>query len=244
LTEAATTGKIDYLRGLKENVVIGKLIPAGTGAEERRRIALKAEEAAKQVAVVAPDQVAVADGPDIEDKKKSAEPTKTLRTPTLSPEDLAAIQLAESLRKELLDGFDDDVAPVTQTPQSNAVQPLRATFLLPSNTPTKAFFKGYIYNAADGDYIRGVHVSVWPLNMQISDITLHDLQQNDTSSITNEQGYFKIELASATPAHEQAFTAILEYQGNVYVIPSKTLFDHYVMYDEQFNGLYIPIEIT
>ncbi len=31
LTEAAISGKIDYLRGLKENVVVGRLIPAGTG---------------------------------------------------------------------------------------------------------------------------------------------------------------------------------------------------------------------
>lgn len=31
LTEAAITGKVDYLHGLKENVIIGKLIPAGTG---------------------------------------------------------------------------------------------------------------------------------------------------------------------------------------------------------------------
>ncbi len=39
LTEAAITGKVDYLRGLKENVVIGKLIPAGTGIEKRRALA-------------------------------------------------------------------------------------------------------------------------------------------------------------------------------------------------------------
>ncbi len=31
LTEAATTGKTDNLKGLKENVVVGRLIPAGTG---------------------------------------------------------------------------------------------------------------------------------------------------------------------------------------------------------------------
>jgi DNA-directed RNA polymerase subunit beta' len=31
LTEAAVTGKADPLRGLKENVVVGRLIPAGTG---------------------------------------------------------------------------------------------------------------------------------------------------------------------------------------------------------------------
>ena len=39
LTEAAITGKVDYLRGLKENVVIGKLIPAGTGIEKRKQMA-------------------------------------------------------------------------------------------------------------------------------------------------------------------------------------------------------------
>ena len=38
LTEAAIRGKIDYLRGLKENVIMGRLIPAGTGMEYYRRI--------------------------------------------------------------------------------------------------------------------------------------------------------------------------------------------------------------
>jgi DNA-directed RNA polymerase subunit beta' len=40
LTEAAVTGKRDHLRGLKENVVVGRLIPAGTGLayhSERKR---------------------------------------------------------------------------------------------------------------------------------------------------------------------------------------------------------------
>jgi DNA-directed RNA polymerase subunit beta' len=36
LTEAAISGKIDYLRGLKENVIMGRLIPAGTGMEYYR----------------------------------------------------------------------------------------------------------------------------------------------------------------------------------------------------------------
>ena len=33
LTEAAVSGKTDTLRGLKENVIVGRLIPAGTGAQ-------------------------------------------------------------------------------------------------------------------------------------------------------------------------------------------------------------------
>ena len=44
LTEAAINGAKDHLIGLKENVIIGKLIPAGTGAEARR---LQAEKAAQ-----------------------------------------------------------------------------------------------------------------------------------------------------------------------------------------------------
>ena len=36
LTEAAIMGKVDTLRGLKENVIIGRLIPAGTGLAYRR----------------------------------------------------------------------------------------------------------------------------------------------------------------------------------------------------------------
>jgi DNA-directed RNA polymerase subunit beta' len=37
LTEAAVQGKVDTLEGLKENVIVGRLIPAGTGDERDRR---------------------------------------------------------------------------------------------------------------------------------------------------------------------------------------------------------------
>lgn len=44
LTEAAIKGKVDGLIGLKENVIIGKLIPAGTGYTKYRNIAIEARE--------------------------------------------------------------------------------------------------------------------------------------------------------------------------------------------------------
>jgi DNA-directed RNA polymerase subunit beta' len=44
LTEAAIHGKVDYLRGLKENVIIGHLIPAGTGLAGYRKLRLEAEK--------------------------------------------------------------------------------------------------------------------------------------------------------------------------------------------------------
>jgi DNA-directed RNA polymerase subunit beta' len=43
LTEAAVAGKVDYLRGLKENVIMGRLIPAGTGLEHYRSLQLLTE---------------------------------------------------------------------------------------------------------------------------------------------------------------------------------------------------------
>jgi DNA-directed RNA polymerase subunit beta' len=55
LTEAAVAGKVDHLKGLKENVIVGRLIPAGTGsavrkvkrvAAERDRVQLEAQRAA------------------------------------------------------------------------------------------------------------------------------------------------------------------------------------------------------
>ncbi|WP_305848855.1 DNA-directed RNA polymerase subunit beta' [Sedimentibacter sp. zth1] len=44
LTEAATKGKVDNLIGLKENVIIGKLIPAGTGMKKYRNVGIEVEK--------------------------------------------------------------------------------------------------------------------------------------------------------------------------------------------------------
>ena len=48
LTEAAIKGKTDSLIGLKENVIIGKLIPAGTGMQAYRNVKINTEEAEGQ----------------------------------------------------------------------------------------------------------------------------------------------------------------------------------------------------
>jgi DNA-directed RNA polymerase subunit beta' len=41
LTEAATRARVDYLRGFKENVIMGHIIPAGTGFDHHRKVHLK-----------------------------------------------------------------------------------------------------------------------------------------------------------------------------------------------------------
>ncbi|MYN65771.1 MAG: DNA-directed RNA polymerase subunit beta' [Acidobacteria bacterium] len=44
LTEASISGKVDHLRGLKENVTMGRLIPAGTGFDYYRQVRIEADE--------------------------------------------------------------------------------------------------------------------------------------------------------------------------------------------------------
>ena len=44
LTEAALQGKVDYLRGLKENVIMGRLIPAGTGLGVYDRLTIESDD--------------------------------------------------------------------------------------------------------------------------------------------------------------------------------------------------------
>jgi DNA-directed RNA polymerase subunit beta' len=53
LTEAAIKGKVDPLLGLKENVIIGKLIPAGTGMSRYRNV--KVESAGEEPETVSSD---------------------------------------------------------------------------------------------------------------------------------------------------------------------------------------------
>ncbi|MGH7640484.1 MAG: DNA-directed RNA polymerase subunit beta' [Candidatus Dormibacteria bacterium] len=62
LTEAAISGKVDRLRGLKENVIIGKLIPAGTGLDYYRKLREEAVRYLEAAAEELPEQPAGEDG--------------------------------------------------------------------------------------------------------------------------------------------------------------------------------------
>jgi DNA-directed RNA polymerase subunit beta' len=57
LTEAAINGKVDYLRGLKENVIMGRLIPAGTGMEYYRHVKIAGEDVVEEELITEPDQL-------------------------------------------------------------------------------------------------------------------------------------------------------------------------------------------
>src|ERR1035438_7786587 len=54
LTEAAINGKVDYLRGLKENVIMGRLVPAGTGMEYYRQVKIAGEDGVEETPTEVP----------------------------------------------------------------------------------------------------------------------------------------------------------------------------------------------
>jgi DNA-directed RNA polymerase subunit beta' len=91
LTEASVQGKIDTLNGLKEHVIVGRLIPAGTGAgmnrmrvaASSRDVALRAQQRKLQDALVAPDS---------SEELRAAELAQSTRDASASgPDPLAAV---------------------------------------------------------------------------------------------------------------------------------------------------------
>jgi DNA-directed RNA polymerase subunit beta' len=72
LTEAAVSGKIDVLSGLKENVIVGRLIPAGTGSVMSRMKKLAADRDRELEALTAREAEALAEAEQAEGETEVA----------------------------------------------------------------------------------------------------------------------------------------------------------------------------
>ena len=70
LTEAAIKGKVDHLVGLKENVIIGKHIPAGTGMKKYRDVALNTDARAEAMLAEELETEESAEGENAEAEKR------------------------------------------------------------------------------------------------------------------------------------------------------------------------------
>ena len=87
LTDAAIKGKVDYLKGLKENVIIGKLIPAGTGATEYSNIDIALEKQFMETdATEALEENLMDEKPEVKDKPKTEEVTTEEEAKTFKEE--------------------------------------------------------------------------------------------------------------------------------------------------------------
>ncbi|MFQ6806832.1 MAG: DNA-directed RNA polymerase subunit beta' [Lachnospiraceae bacterium] len=92
LTEAAIKGKVDRLIGLKENVLIGKLIPAGTGMKQYRNVHLSTDGMVPEVEE------------DLEDEEELLEPMENVESPDNEEALLEEIPMEETgdLEEELV----------------------------------------------------------------------------------------------------------------------------------------------
>ncbi|MFV0342122.1 MAG: DNA-directed RNA polymerase subunit beta' [Anaerocolumna sp.] len=91
LTEAAINGKIDPLIGLKENVIIGKLIPAGTGMKRYRSVKLDSDMV---------EELLISE--DYEDDYENFQYNES------SMDDIDGIEIDEFDEEEMMDEFDEE----------------------------------------------------------------------------------------------------------------------------------------
>jgi DNA-directed RNA polymerase subunit beta' len=99
LTEAALSGKIDRLVGLKENVILGHLIPAGTGFRKFQAGEVRYEAEALQALAAEDDQSLVTQFPLLQAGEEEATPGPVAEAPTEE-------STAKSLEELLGDGDD------------------------------------------------------------------------------------------------------------------------------------------
>ena len=120
LTDAAIKGKIDPLIGLKENVILGKLIPAGTGMKRYRNISLHSDLVDS---LEPPEPVEEPETPEEEEKDKKGKGKKAAKDDmpaetTEVDEDDELLAMEEEDEEETLDiaedDFDEEFEPVEE----------------------------------------------------------------------------------------------------------------------------------
>ena len=104
LTEAAINGKVDHLIGLKENVLIGKLIPAGTGMKRYRNVTLNTDEfiGEDDEIILSEDDPALLDIKDelIADAKEALEQEEKAHEKEVDKEEFSEETLEEEANEE------------------------------------------------------------------------------------------------------------------------------------------------
>ena len=106
LTDAAIKGKVDKLVGLKENVIIGRLIPAGTGLDRYRKVRLDTDDR-----IALEKELAEIEEDVIEDDIKEQPSGDVISDSAVMPEEEPSIEELEAIAME--DSFENE-APVTE----------------------------------------------------------------------------------------------------------------------------------
>ena len=93
LTEAAINGKVDHLIGLKENVIIGKPIPAGTGMKRYRKVKLDTDDLISDEILLSDDDELVLSS---EDESSSGLTEDNVAEEVLGMDDMADVDACNS----------------------------------------------------------------------------------------------------------------------------------------------------
>ena len=99
LTDAAVKGKIDNLKGLKENVIIGKLIPAGTGTYEDRESTKKINEIAAKMKEEKAERRAKKQEADEQSDDALKEISESIENDSVFPEEVLVEDLNENIEE-------------------------------------------------------------------------------------------------------------------------------------------------
>ncbi len=131
LTEAAINGSKDHLVGLKENVIIGKLIPAGTGAPANvaaRREADRRRAAEALAGGELPDEFGAEYNPFLEDAVDGGGADEAARLTALLAAADASVRGRRGRRRDLGEGVDEAFKPfladAASRPAGGAASPL------------------------------------------------------------------------------------------------------------------------
>ena len=110
LTEAAIKGKVDPLIGLKENVIIGKLIPAGTGMKRYRNVHLSTDDVKQEEDFLEVDELDEDENLVDLDETLDLEENNAAETETEMDGDESG-EVADDIDADAADGSEDESAP-------------------------------------------------------------------------------------------------------------------------------------
>ncbi len=110
LTEAAIKGKVDPLIGLKENVIIGKLIPAGTGMKRYRNVHLSTDDVKQEEDFLEVDELDEDENLVDLDETLDLEENDAAETETEMDGDESG-EVADDIDADAADGSEDESAP-------------------------------------------------------------------------------------------------------------------------------------
>lgn len=104
------------------------------------------------------------------------------------------------------------------------------------------YFSGYVFSSNTGDYVEGVRIVVFDPRVKVGGITTEDLENNWGWTFTDKNGYFQIPFTNE--AYDTNFVVSFNYNGRVYLQDySNTIFEKYFLDDDDWYGLYVPLEI-